>query len=107
MKNENPIHKFLDRLFHRQRAQQADPVKLAEIQKFLHMVETTEEEELSCDEVFELLDQYVELAGNENDAASLLPLVKKHLDRCRDCHEEYEALIRVIVGTATTNNQKP
>ena len=64
------------------------------------MVEQTEAGELSCDEAFELLDQYVDLVVQKENAAELLPLVKKHLDRCRDCHEEYEALVRVIEATA-------
>ena len=68
--------------------------------KLLHMVENTDEVELSCDEVFDLIDQYVEYNVGSDDAASLLPLVKKHLDRCQGCHEEYEALARVIEASS-------
>ncbi len=64
------------------------------------MVEDTDEVELSCDEILEMLDQYVELEARGEDAASLLPLVKKHLDKCKDCHEEYEALVRVIEASS-------
>ena len=71
--------------------------------KLLQMVENTDEVELSCDEVFDLLDQYVESNVHGEDAASLLPLVQKHLDRCRDCHEEYEALARVIEASSELN----
>lgn len=71
--------------------------------KLLHMVENTDEVEIGCDEVFELLDQYVELEARGEDVTELLPLVKKHLDRCRDCHEEYEALARVLEATSQQN----
>jgi len=67
--------------------------------RLLRMVENSDEVELTCDQVFELLDQYVELEARGENVAHLLPLVKRHLDRCRDCHEEYEALARVFEAT--------
>ena len=76
----------------------------ARIKNLLRMVETTEQQELSCDEVFALLDQYVELIIDDENATDLLPLVKKHLDRCKDCHEEYEALVRVLKGTSASSS---
>jgi len=60
------------------------------------MVADTDEVEISCDDVFELLDSYVELEARGEDVARLLPLVKKHLERCMDCREEFEALRRII-----------
>ena len=66
------------------------------VEKLMNMLESTEEVELSCDEVFDLIDQYAEMKLRGEDAANLLPLVKKHLDKCKDCHEEYEALVRVL-----------
>lgn len=72
------------------------------IGKLLQMVENTDEIEIPCDEVFDLLDQYVELEASGEDVANLLSLVKMHLDKCRDCREEYEALARVF--EATSNN---
>lgn len=71
--------------------------------KLLQMVENTDDVEIGCDEVFELLDQYVELEARGENVADLLPFVKKHLDRCRDCHEEYEALVRVLEATSQQN----
>ena len=68
--------------------------------KLLHMVGNTDEIEIGCDEVFELLDQYVELEARGENVSDLLPLVKRHLDRCRDCHEEYEALAKVYAATS-------
>lgn len=67
------------------------------------MVENTDEVEIGCDEVFKLIDQYVELEAQGENVADLLPFVKKHLDRCRDCHEEYEALVTVLEATSLHN----
>ncbi len=65
-------------------------------EKMLHMIQNTQEVELSCDEVHELLDQYSEMAVRGEDIASLLPLVHYHLNMCSDCREEYEALSRIL-----------
>lgn len=66
----------------------------------LDMVKNTDELEIGCDQVFEMLDQYVELEARGEDVAHLLPLVKRHLDKCRDCYEEYEALARAYEATS-------
>lgn len=69
--------------------------------KLLDMVKNTDEIEIGCDEVFELLDQYVESEARGEDVAQLLPLVKRHLEKCQDCYEEYEALVRAYEATAS------
>lgn len=48
--------------------------------------------EVSCDDCFELLDQYVdqELTGVDPDVA--LPGVRAHLDGCPACREDYQSL---------------
>jgi hypothetical protein len=52
----------------------------------------TEEEEISCSECFDLASRFVELETSGQDAAAELPKVKHHLNQCRACREEYEAL---------------
>jgi len=59
-------------------------------------LEPTHADELPCDEVFELIDQYAELDLRGEDAAQIHPLIRLHLERCRDCLEEYQALLRAI-----------
>ena len=59
----------------------------------------THEEELSCDEVFALVDEYAEATQRGEDVASLKPIIREHLDMCRECEEEYQALLRVLEGT--------
>lgn len=63
------------------------------------MVASTPEEEIGCDEVFQLLDQYAEIVARGEDPAPLLPLVRRHLESCGDCREELEALLRVLQPT--------
>jgi len=71
-------------------------VQPAALQKMMEMLARTDEVELTCDEVFAMLDQFTELAAQGIDVAHLMPLIQRHLDMCADCREEYEALKRVL-----------
>ena len=66
------------------------------IQDLLHMLQHTRTEEASCEDVYEILDQYTELIARGEDAAQLMPLIKHHLDMCPECHEEFDALLRIV-----------
>ncbi len=54
--------------------------------------------EVSCDECFELLDEYVdrELAGEDADAR--LPGMRAHLDGCPACREDHASLRDLVAS---------
>jgi hypothetical protein len=64
----------------------------------MQRIEKTAENAYCCEEVFALLDEYVELV-DEEEAKRVMPLVKNHLDMCQDCQDEYE-ILRHVVNTA-------
>ncbi len=66
------------------------------VEWLINSLENTREEEVSCDDVFALLDQYAETHVRGEDAARLMPLLKQHLEICRECCEEYDALVDVL-----------
>jgi hypothetical protein len=68
----------------------------AQAAKMIEMIQKTQENELACDEVHGLLDQFAEIELRGEDAAALLPLVQHHLELCPDCQEEHDALLRVL-----------
>jgi hypothetical protein len=47
------------------------------LQKMLDMLAGTDEVELTCDEVFAMLDQFTELAAQGVDVAHLMPLIQR------------------------------
>ena len=55
--------------------------------------------EVTCEECFERLDEYVDLevAGADPDAA--IPGMRAHLDGCPACREDHESL-RALVSDA-------
>ena len=70
------------------------------IKGMLEILMKTHNEELDCGEAYELLDQFVEAKTRGEDLSEVMPMVMRHLDLCRDCFEEYEALLRVIEAEA-------
>jgi predicted component of type VI protein secretion system len=70
------------------------------MQKVLTMLSNTQEEELTCDQVFAVLDQFTELAARGEDVEQLMPLIQHHLEMCSDCMEEYKALRNIVMNAA-------
>jgi hypothetical protein len=71
------------------------------VSNIMPAVDHTAIEEYSCDQVYELLDQFTELVYRQEDADHLMPLVHHHLDMCGDCREEFEALLRILQSQNT------
>jgi hypothetical protein len=98
------IKQFVQRIFGSQKQiPSLDEVKADQsekMQKMLAMLSNTREVELTCDEVFALLDQFTELAAQGEDVRQLMPLVQQHLDMCEDCREEYRVLESILHGVA-------
>lgn len=72
------------------------------VKELMHIIEQTHENEYTCEETFAILDEYVEMVNNKQDAAALLPLVKRHIDLCVDCRDHYETLQRILQGDASS-----
>ena len=68
----------------------------ADIQKLIKMVENTQEVEFSCEDVYQILDQYTELVYRGEDSTQLMPLVEHNIEICPDCREELESLLRIL-----------
>ena len=73
-----------------------EPLSDEVVQGFLRVLEKVRTEDVTCKEVFEQLDEYVEKEVNNKDAGRLMPLLREHLDACSHCCDEYEALVHVI-----------
>ncbi|MCK6585845.1 MAG: hypothetical protein L6Q49_22295 [Anaerolineales bacterium] len=96
------LYQYIKRLFGapRREAPAVQNEASEKMQKMMTMLAHTEERELTCDEVYALLDEFVELAARGEDVSKLMPLVKHHLDMCPDCREEYKVLETIVLNTA-------
>ena len=74
-------------------------LKRGDVAKLARIVAETREDEIGCDECFERLDRFAEAELSGSEARSVMPLVGDHLDRCADCRDTFEALLRALRGT--------
>jgi len=72
-------------------------LKPSSVKHLVQALQRTQEQELNCEEAFDLIDQYVELTLQGENTQELLPLVHHHLEMCRDCREEYETLRDILL----------
>jgi hypothetical protein len=52
--------------------------------------------EVSCDECFERLDEYVELELAGADPEAAVPGMRAHLEGCGACREDHESLLALV-----------
>jgi hypothetical protein len=57
------------------------------------------DQEVTCDECFELLDEYVELELSGQDPDSRLPGMSAHLAGCPACREDHDSLRDLVAQT--------
>jgi len=88
----------------RNRISSQEQLSNAAVLGFLRVLETVDTEEITCDELYGKLDQYVELEVDKKDAARIMPLMREHLDVCPECCEEYEVLLHVVEVTEEKQN---
>jgi hypothetical protein len=68
-------------------------IETQSLKKLLHRILTTRPEELGCETCCEELGLLAELEAQGEAAATLLPMVRQHLENCQSCTEEYSALL--------------
>jgi hypothetical protein len=68
-------------------------IETQSLKKLLHRILTTRPEELGCETCCEELGLLAELEAQGEEAATLLPMVRQHLENCQSCTEEYSALL--------------
>jgi hypothetical protein len=55
--------------------------------------------EVSCEECFELLDRYVDLQVDGQDADARIPGMRAHLQGCPACREDHESLLAFVTSS--------
>jgi hypothetical protein len=76
-----------------------EPLQDEVVVRFFKLLEQIREEDMSCDDMYRQLDEFVEEEVKSKDAAKIMPLIQEHIDFCSDCDDEYQALLRVLENT--------
>ncbi len=57
---------------------------------------STQSQELNCNELLDKIGEYVEVEKSGETLSLELEMVKQHLSLCRECEEEYQALVTAL-----------
>lgn len=68
----------------------------AQLLSLIRGVAKTSPDEIGCDDCFDKLNEFAELQLDGKNPEEAMPLIEKHLKRCRECCEEYEALLESL-----------
>ena len=90
----NRVKEFMLRVL----GQSAPPDQQKEeiVKGLVKALDMTEDRELACEEVFEVIDQYAELVVSGESPEKVMPLVHHHLMMCGHCREEFEMLLEML-----------
>jgi hypothetical protein len=61
--------------------------------------------EVSCEECFERLDEYVELELAGEDAETRVPGMRAHLEGCPACREDHESLRELVLSDRSRDSE--
>ena len=65
------------------------PMRLKSFRKWVQQVYATQDEELDCSQLFDVMPQYVDLEIAGEETIPRYREVKQHLDQCAECHDLY------------------
>jgi hypothetical protein len=68
------------------------------LKQLINEVITTRPDEISCRQCFDHLDHFAEITLVGVNASEAMPLVQDHLEHCRECQQEFEALLLALEG---------
>ncbi len=71
-------------------------IGLTKIEAMVKAIMKTVDNEIGCADCFAVVDQFIDLKAQGKNAAEIMPLVQGHLERCKDCHEEYDAILQAL-----------
>ena len=95
----NVLKGIMRKIFPSRREEMAK-LEVEKLKMLVRAIITTRPDEIGCDECYEQLDRFVEMELAGRNPAEAMPLVEDHLSRCRECREEFEALLGALRAVA-------
>ncbi len=89
-----------------ERTEVAEMLHVDVLKSMVRGIANTQEEELTCDECFQEVDTFAEMVLAGKNAAEAMPLVEHHLQTCRSCRAEFEALLDALRAIQTETESK-
>jgi hypothetical protein len=64
-----------------------------QLSNLIELTVTTKSDSLGCDGCLELMDQFAQAELDGTEIPQFLEAVRRHLEQCKCCQDEYEALM--------------
>jgi hypothetical protein len=71
-------------------------IKPDTLKEIVRRIMRTRPDEIGCETCFDSLDRFVDMELEGKDAAQAMPLIKRHLEICGGCNDEYQALLTAL-----------
>ena len=68
-------------------------MKLESFRAWIRQIYATRDDELTCNDVFELIPKYVDTEVAGDNPVERFPKVAHHLDQCSRCHDLYAGVL--------------
>ncbi|MBN1312827.1 MAG: hypothetical protein JXB30_15540 [Anaerolineae bacterium] len=77
-----------------------------DIAGLMRTIFSAEDDDITCGECYEHIDEYVDMLRAGEDAATVLPKVKAHLEQCPCCKMEFQAFVAILEAETETNRDE-
>jgi hypothetical protein len=67
-----------------------------QLSELIEMVAATRSDSMGCDDCAQLLDRFVDQSHSEHEPIRDIEEVKRHLEQCKCCQDELQALLTAI-----------
>ena len=71
-------------------------IESEKLKSLMRSIFMTHRDEIGCDTCFDQMDLFAELTLTGKDVATAVPQVYRHLQMCKACREEFEALLSAL-----------
>ncbi len=77
---------------------QSDAVQIKQnnISSIVRAMLSLHNDDIGCQDCFDQVDHFADMVASGQDAASIFPLVQRHLELCPPCREEFQALLSAL-----------
>ena len=71
-------------------------IESEKLRNLVRSIFMTHRDEIGCDTCFDQMDLFAELTLTRKDVASAMPHIYRHLQMCKACREEFDALLSAL-----------
>lgn len=80
-------------------------LSIDQIQTLVGLIATTQPDRITCDDCLGQIGEFAELALGGRELTEGMEIIKRHLEQCPCCKQEYEALLDALREVAEDDSE--